>query len=230
MTGLQKLYRHEVTMSQANFNSGSPWLTDGVLNPAWIRKHRLERLHANLRRYRDAGLTREECSLADSVPSDHNNEAMVLSYDPAQAEELFSIRKNESIKSILASWRKACKALGLDLENKVEKQMNLAYPFERVARDMAFLARESPNAKKKRPRGRPTTIPVALKKKAAKKKADGGTNKDAAKILYVTKHPSPRQVKDANKIIKAHNDKNMEPLPAGKTAKAIASKQSSINR
>ena len=50
-------------------------------------------------------------------------------------------------------------------------------------------------------RGRPQTIPDEKKEAALKKKNDGGTNRDAAKILYATTYPTDQQVKNVTSIL-----------------------------
>jgi hypothetical protein len=58
-------------------------------------------------------------------------------------------------------------------------------------------------------RGRPSTISDESKTKAAQLKANGGTNKQAAEVLYGTKYPSPQQTKNVSSILK-HRQKKIE--------------------
>lgn len=56
-------------------------------------------------------------------------------------------------------------------------------------------------------RGRPQMIPDARKVAAAKLKADGGTNQQAAAVIYDIKYPSPQQVKNVPAILRAYQQK-----------------------
>jgi hypothetical protein len=56
-------------------------------------------------------------------------------------------------------------------------------------------------------RGRPQTIPDERKAAAAKLKASGGSNKQAAVLIYDTKYPSPQQVKNVPSHLKAFKKK-----------------------
>jgi len=55
-------------------------------------------------------------------------------------------------------------------------------------------------------RGRPQTIPVERKIAAAKVKASGGTNKDAAAVLYQTNYPTDQQKKNVPAILRHHHE------------------------
>lgn len=66
-------------------------------------------------------------------------------------------------------------------------------------------------ALKPKPRGRPQTIPDDLKDEALKAKDGGGTNRDAAKIIYQTNRPSPQQVKNVSTILREHVKKLKKP-------------------
>lgn len=55
-------------------------------------------------------------------------------------------------------------------------------------------------------RGRPTKIPDTRKAEALKCKADGGSNRDAAKILYGQKYPDPKQTKNVPAILRHYKN------------------------
>jgi hypothetical protein len=54
----------------------------------------------------------------------------------------------------------------------------------------------------KRARGRPAKIAAELKEQARKVKANGGTNRDAAAMLYGVKYPTPQQVKNVCSLLR----------------------------
>ena len=58
-----------------------------------------------------------------------------------------------------------------------------------------------------RKRGRPQTIPDERKAAAAERKASGGSNSEAAALIYDVKYPSPQQVKNVPAILKAFQKK-----------------------
>lgn len=62
----------------------------------------------------------------------------------------------------------------------------------------------------KRKRGRPQTISDAKKAEAAGLKASGGTNKQAAAVLYDTKYPSDQQRKNVPAILRHHQQKSKQ--------------------
>jgi len=62
-----------------------------------------------------------------------------------------------------------------------------------------------------RKRGRPQTIPDARKVAAAKLKATGGTNKEAAALLYDTKYPSDQQRRNVPGILRHFQQKMKRP-------------------
>jgi len=51
-------------------------------------------------------------------------------------------------------------------------------------------------------RGRPVIIPEERKQAAVECKANGGTNRDAAKLIYDTRYPTPQQVKNVPAILR----------------------------
>jgi hypothetical protein len=53
----------------------------------------------------------------------------------------------------------------------------------------------------KRPRGRPSKIPVERKIAALNCKEQGGSYRDAARILYGTQYPSEQQVKNVSNVL-----------------------------
>jgi hypothetical protein len=68
----------------------------------------------------------------------------------------------------------------------------------------------SPPAYAIRKRGRPQTISDAKKTEAAELKASGGTNKQAAAVLYDTKQPSDRQRRNVPAILKHDRQKSKQ--------------------
>ena len=58
------------------------------------------------------------------------------------------------------------------------------------------------NGQKKR--GRPAIIPDERKQAAVECKANGGTNRDAAMLIYDRKYPTPQQVKNVSSILRNH--------------------------
>jgi hypothetical protein len=83
---------------------------------------------------------------------------------------------------------------------------------------------ESPNATpesgERRQRGRPLEIADDKKVAAAKLKAAGGTNKDAAALLYDTKYPTVQQKKNVSSILRYHKQKSKHSSTSGKPRKA----------
>jgi hypothetical protein len=72
----------------------------------------------------------------------------------------------------------------------------------------------------KRKRGRRPTISDENKERAAKIKASGGTNKDAAAVLYGTRYPSLQQTKNVSSILRHHKKKSKTPVkPAAPSRK-----------
>jgi hypothetical protein len=61
---------------------------------------------------------------------------------------------------------------------------------------------------KGRKRGRPQKISDDRKAEAQARKDSGGTNRDAAAILYETKYPTPQQVKNVSSLLRGHRNKN----------------------
>jgi hypothetical protein len=72
----------------------------------------------------------------------------------------------------------------------------------------------------KRKRGRPQEIADEKKVAAEKLKAAGGTNKDAAALLYDTKYPTNQQKKNVPSILRHHLQKSKPSGTAGKSRKA----------
>lgn len=62
-----------------------------------------------------------------------------------------------------------------------------------------------------RRRGRPQTLPDEKKAAALEAKNAGGSNRDAAAILYATKHPSPQQVKNVSTLLRIYAAKVNRP-------------------
>ena len=58
-----------------------------------------------------------------------------------------------------------------------------------------------PRANRRR-RGRPITIPNERKRAALECKAKGGSNRDAAVLLYDKKYPTPQEVKNVPSILR----------------------------
>ena len=56
-------------------------------------------------------------------------------------------------------------------------------------------------------RGRPQKISEVRKEAATKKKASGGTNREAAALLYDAKYPTAQQVKNVPAILRNYNSK-----------------------
>jgi hypothetical protein len=78
----------------------------------------------------------------------------------------------------------------------------------------------APNAVKKE-RGRPQLIPDERKIAAAALKAAGGTNRQAAALLYSAKYPTDQQTKNVPAILKHHLKKSGTPdssINSGRTA------------
>ena len=71
-----------------------------------------------------------------------------------------------------------------------------------VAELESLQAETSSTRQAKRRRGRPTTIPDELKRKALAAKCEGKSNKELAKILYTNTYPSPQQVKNVPSILR----------------------------
>jgi hypothetical protein len=63
-----------------------------------------------------------------------------------------------------------------------------------------------------RKRGRPQKISDELKTKAQARKHSGGTNREAAAILYETKRPTPQQVKNVSSILREYGKKESRQL------------------
>lgn len=59
----------------------------------------------------------------------------------------------------------------------------------------------------KKTRGRPQTLSDEKKTEAARLKASGGTNKEAAAVIYGTKYPTSQQTKNVPAILKHHQRK-----------------------
>ncbi len=59
----------------------------------------------------------------------------------------------------------------------------------------------------KKPRGRPQTLSDEKKTGAARLKASGGTNKDAAALIYGTNYPTAQQTKNVPAILRHHQQK-----------------------
>jgi hypothetical protein len=57
-------------------------------------------------------------------------------------------------------------------------------------------------------RGRPQIITDEKKIAAAKLKANGGTNREVAKLLYGTRFPTPQQTKNVPSILRHHNQRS----------------------
>ena len=73
-----------------------------------------------------------------------------------------------------------------------------------------------------RKRGRPQTIPNERKAAALNCKDGGGTNRDAAQIMYDTKYPSSQQVKNVSTLLRLYRarvPKVHPPSPSQKTNK-----------
>src|ERR1041385_1507530 len=62
----------------------------------------------------------------------------------------------------------------------------------------------------KKKRGRPPTISEERKAAALQAKTDGGTNRDAAKLIYGTRYPTPQQVKNVPAILRHHKLKSKQ--------------------
>ncbi len=71
--------------------------------------------------------------------------------------------------------------------------------------DIAVPALQVEAAKAKR--GRPPTIPEERKTAAAKLKANGGTNREAAMEIYGSRYPDAQQVKNVPSILRNHQRK-----------------------
>ena len=64
----------------------------------------------------------------------------------------------------------------------------------------------SPNNVGTKKRGRPQYIPNERKIAAAKVKASGGSNKDAAAVIYQTHYPTDQQKKNVPAILRHHRE------------------------
>jgi hypothetical protein len=95
---------------------------------------------------------------------------------------------------------------------------SLYWEAQSVSRRGVALAAEGPTtaAIRKKPRGRPQTIPDELKAKAAELKKSGGTNRQAAAKIYNTRHPTQQQVRNVSSILRnyvAKVEKQLRPGP-----------------
>jgi hypothetical protein len=72
----------------------------------------------------------------------------------------------------------------------------------------------------RRKRGRPQTITDEKKSAAAKLKAAGGTNREAAVVLYDTKFPTAQQKKNVPAILRHHQEKSKQSSSPGKRRKS----------
>lgn len=81
-------------------------------------------------------------------------------------------------------------------------------------------ARPRPPEVVKRKRGRPQTIEDEKKTAAMQLKESGGTNKDAAALLYGTKYPTPQQTKNVPAILRHHKLKLKQASAGAKRRKS----------
>ncbi len=72
----------------------------------------------------------------------------------------------------------------------------------------------------KQKRGRPQVITDEKKAKACNLKESGGTNKEAAAVLYDTKHPSDQQKKNVSTILRHYRQKLKQSDSAAKRTEA----------
>jgi hypothetical protein len=76
---------------------------------------------------------------------------------------------------------------------------------EEVLRECGGELAPTPSERKKR--GRPQTIPDERKALALAVKQSGGSNRDAAMMLYSAQYPKPQQVKNVGTILKHYQEK-----------------------
>lgn len=79
----------------------------------------------------------------------------------------------------------------------------------------------APNAVKKK-RGRPQLIPDERKIAAAELKAAGGTNREAAVLIYGKKYPSPQETKNVSTILKHYLKKSGPPGSSANSSRSAA--------
>jgi len=70
--------------------------------------------------------------------------------------------------------------------------------------------RSAPHKSIKKKRGRPQTISDEKKNAALQLKASGGTNKQAAELIYGKRYPTPQQVKNVSAILRHHKLKSKQ--------------------
>jgi len=109
------------------------------------------------------------------------------------------------------------------LEHIVKHSITLCHVFEAAGspRPMNPAPIEGDGQKRQ---GRPATIPDERKQAAVECKANGGTNRDAAMLIYDSRYPSPQQVKNVSAILRNHQQRSTRRNSSGSARPETSSK------
>lgn len=127
---------------------------------------------------------------------------------------------SDGVPEELARWLDEALPETSDLWSRLEqldwKRFFAAYrefPMNQMIASIAiYLSEPDPkqSSKHNKKRGAPIKISNELKERALEIKARGGSNREAAEVLYHTKRPTPQQVKNVPSIFKHYRSQKLK--------------------
>ena len=150
--------------------------------------------------------------ILETVSPDDNEAAQGGSLEVGSTEARWRFpTRNESIRGVFEVSANYC----------VELRSRAAASARALSGEELANGSSTPQPGDKKKPGRPPIIASEKKDEAAKLKASGGTNKEAAAVLYGVKYPTGQQTKNVSAILRHHQQKSKpsnSPVKRGKAS------------